>query len=80
MWSSQRSMDNADKCVQIYELSTNTTSRMIYAFAKDRTCPLPATALPHSDSSAQTDEYDYVRTAHNTGALQLHLVSIESPY
>ena len=56
MWSSQRSMDNADKCVQIYELSTNTTSRMIYAFAKDRTCPLPATALPHSDSSAQTND------------------------
>ena len=56
MWSPQRSMDNTDKCVQIYELSTNTTSRMIYAFAKDRTCPLPATALPHSDSSAHNDE------------------------
>ena len=36
MWSPQRSMDNTDKCVQIYELSTNTTSRMIYVFAKDR--------------------------------------------
>ena len=34
------------------------------------------------NSTVQTDEYDYVRTAHKTGALQLqlHLVSIESPY
>ena len=56
MWSPQRSMDNTDKCIQIYELSDNTTSIMIYVSAKDRTCPLPATTLPHSDSSVQTDE------------------------
>ena len=53
-------MDNTDKCVQFYELSANTTSRMIYVFAKDRTCPLPAIALPHSDSSAQTGEIPYI--------------------
>ena len=65
MWSPQRSMDNTDKCIQIYELSTNTTSRMIYAFAKDRTCPLPATALPHSDSSAHTIKSDALLIALN---------------
>ena len=68
MWSPQRSMANTDKCVQIYELSTNTTSRMTYAFAKDRTCPLPATALPHSDSSAQT--YECLRKTRVTRVLR----------
>ena len=54
-------MDNKEKCGQIYELSTNTTSRMIYVFAKDRTCPLPAAALPRSDSSALTYDSNILR-------------------
>lgn len=71
MWSPQRSMDNTDKCIQIYELPVHTTSRMIYLFAKDRKCPLPATALPHSDSSVHT--YDFNRLSIVSAAITLHI-------
>ena len=78
MWSPQRSMDNTDKCIQIYELSVNTTSRMIYVFAKDRTCPLPVTALPHSDSSVHTINFDALLIVLNqkNGELQVKIALI----
>ena len=41
MGNTQCLMDNTDKYVQFYELSTKTTSRMTYVFADDeRACTL----------------------------------------